>query len=55
MIPPYSYHQLHADPACAQELAAAGGLPPSDLDGVVEFDFPDVEAFIRQLSKPDVA
>lgn len=55
MIPPYSYHQLHARPRLAAALAAAAGLPASDLDGSVEVDFPDVDALVRQLSRPDVA
>ena len=55
MIPPYSYHQLHARPAKAEALAATSGLAASTLDGSVEVDFPDIEALIRQLSRPDVA
>ncbi|GLS98814.1 hypothetical protein GCM10007897_01920 [Sphingobium jiangsuense] len=55
MIPPYSYHQLHADPARAAALAGTAGLPASTLDGIVEVDFPDVDALIRQLTRPDVA
>ena len=55
MIPPYSYHQLHADPVRAAALAGAVGLPASTLDGIVEVDFPDVEALVRQLTRPDVA
>ena len=55
MIPPYSYHQLHARPARAEALAAASGLAASTLDGGVEVDFPDIEARVRQRYRPDVA
>ncbi len=55
MIPPYTYHQLHADPAMTAVMAAAAGLSPSTLDGVVEVHFPDIAAFVAQLSRPEVA
>lgn len=55
LIPPYTYHQLHAEPAKGTALAAAAGLTPSDLDGMVEVHFPDIDAFVRQLSRPEVA
>lgn len=55
LIPPYTYHQLHTLPAATEALAAAAGIAPSTLDGIVEVHFPDVEAFVRQLSRPEVA
>jgi len=55
LIPPYSYHQLHADRMMTKRLATATSLAPSDLDGIVEVDFPDIDAFVDQLSRPDVA
>lgn len=55
LIPPYTYHQLHADPDAAARLAEATGLAASSLDGVVEVHFPDVDALVRQLSRADVA
>jgi hypothetical protein len=55
LIPPYTYHQLHADPVATQRGAAAAGLLASDYDGVVEVHFPDLEAFTAQLSRPEVA
>ncbi|WP_380876233.1 hypothetical protein ACFB49_07870 [Sphingomonas sp. DBB INV C78] len=55
LIPPYTYHQLHADPQATGEVAAATGLPASTFDGVVEVHFPDVPALVAQLSRPDVA
>lgn len=55
LIPPYTYHQLHADPEATARLATDTGLAASDLDGVVEVHFPDVEALVRQLSRADVA
>lgn len=55
LIPPYTYHQLHADPACTATAAARTGLTAADYDGIVEVHFPDVEAFVRQLSRPEVA
>lgn len=55
LIPPHSYHQLHADPEATRHWAAGAGLPASTLDGVVEVHFPDVAALIAQLSRPEVA
>ncbi len=55
LIPPYSYHQLHADGAMTAAMAMAAGLPPSTLDGVVEVHFPDIAAFVAQLSRPEIA
>ncbi|MFA7585415.1 MAG: EthD domain-containing protein [Novosphingobium sp.] len=55
LIPPYTYHQLHADPAATAHWAETVGIPASTLDGVVEVHFPDVDAFVRQLSREDVA
>jgi hypothetical protein len=55
MIPPYTYHQLHADPAMTAEMAAIAGLSASSLDGIVEVHFPTIAAFVAQLSRPDVA
>lgn len=55
LIPPYTYHQLHADPQATATLARETGLAASTLDGVVEVHFPDVEALVRQLSRADVA
>ena len=36
-------------------MAAAAGLSPSTLDGVVEVHFPDIAAFVAQLSRSEVA
>jgi hypothetical protein len=55
LIPPYTYHQLHTDPAATQRGAAAADLPASDYDGVVEVHFPDLAAFAAQLARPEVA
>lgn len=55
LIPPFSYHQLHADPAETANWAAQAGLAASDLDGVVEVHFPNVAALVSQLSRPEVA
>ena len=55
LIPPYSYHQLHAHGDDTARLASETGLAASTLDGVVEVHFPDTDAFTRQLSRPEVA
>ena len=55
LIPPYTYHQLHADSVATGRLAQVTGLAASDLDGVVEVHFPDVAALVRQLSREEVA
>ena len=55
LIPPYTYHQLHADPAQTTPMAAAAGFAPATFDGMVEVHFPDIDAFVRQLSRPEVA
>ena len=55
LIPPYSYHQIHAEEALTDELAQLCGLPPSPLDGIVEVHFPDLDALTRQLMRPEVA
>lgn len=55
LIPPYTYHQLHTDPETTTRLAARTGLHPATFDGVVEVHFPDTDAFVRQLSRQEVA
>lgn len=55
LIPPYSYHQLHADAAATDAASRVTGVQPIDLDGVVEVHFPDIDAFVRQLSRKEVA
>lgn len=55
LIPPFTYHQLHADEAGTLRAATASGLAPSDYDGIVEVHFPDTDALIRQLSRTEVA
>ncbi|MBU6266498.1 MAG: EthD domain-containing protein [Sphingomonadales bacterium] len=55
LIPPYTYHQLHADPHDTAVAARRSGLAPSTYDGIVEVHFPDVAALVRQLSRPEVA
>jgi len=55
LIPPYTYHQLHADPVGTASLAEVTGLSASTLDGVVEVHFPNADALVRQLSREDVA
>ena len=55
LIPPYTYHQLHTDPVTTAAMAGTAGLPGSTLDGVVEVYFPDIDAFVAQLSRPEVA
>lgn len=55
LIPPFTYHQLHADEAQTQRAATASGLAASDYDGIVEVHFPDTAALIRQLSRSEVA
>lgn len=55
LIPPYSYHQVHADAAATGRTAAATGLAQSTYDGIVEVHFPDIAALVRQLSRAEVA
>ena len=55
MIPAYSYHQPHVDPATATGLFGVLNIPASTLDSVVEVDFPDAEALVAQLTSLDVA
>lgn len=55
LIPPYSYHQLHVQADATARAAEITGLPASVLDGVAEVYFPDIPAFVAQLSRPDVA
>lgn len=55
LIPPYTYHQIHADEDATAALATQAGLAASTYDGMVEVHFPDVDAFVRQLSRADVA
>lgn len=55
LIPPYTYHQVHADEATTATLSGEAGLAASTYDGIVEVHFPDVDAFVRQLSRADVA
>lgn len=55
LIPPYTYHQLHADAGATEAASAGTGLAASTYDGLVEVHFPDVDAFVRQLSRADVA
>jgi hypothetical protein len=55
LIPPYTYHQLHADPTATAALARSLDLQASTFDGVVEVHFPDLDAFVKQLSRPEVA
>lgn len=54
LIPPYTYHQLHADEAATAAASTATGLAPSSYDGVVEVHFPDIAALIGQLSRSEV-
>lgn len=59
LIPPYTYHQLHALDGPGQALSArlttATGWPVATFDGVVEVHFPDLPAFVAQLSRREVA
>ena len=55
LIPPYTYHQLHSDPVATAALARSLGVAAATFDGVVEVHFPDLDAFVRQLSRPEVA
>ena len=55
LIPPYTYHQIHAEEYLTGELTRLSGVPSSPLDGIVEVHFPDIDALIRQLMRPDVA
>lgn len=55
LIPPYSYHQLHTDPVATLAAAPRAGISASTFDGVVEVHFPDIGAFVAQLSRPEVA
>ena len=55
LIPPYTYHQLHTDGAATRAASNSLGIPESTLDGIVEVHFPNLEALIKQLSRPDVA
>jgi hypothetical protein len=53
LIPPYTYHQIHAVTEDHAEQTA--GVAASSYDGIVEVHFPDVEAFVRQLSRAEIA
>jgi hypothetical protein len=55
LIPPYSYHQIHACAGLTDESARLTGVSPSPLDGIVEVHFPDLKALIAQLMRADVA
>lgn len=55
LIPPYSYHQIHVHAAMSAKAAVLAQLPDAALDGIVEVHFPDLDAFVAQLSRPDVA
>ena len=55
LIPPYSYHQLHARADLTNQAASAGGLPASTFDGIVEVHFPDMDALVAQVTRPSVA
>ncbi len=55
LLPPYSYHQIHAREEWVLRTGEILGLPSSGFDGIVECHFPDVHAFKVQLSRPDVA
>lgn len=55
LIPPYTYHQVHVYAEASAAAAAASGLPDPGLDGIVEVHFPDVPAFVAQLSRPEVS
>lgn len=55
LLPPYSYHQIHARVDWALRTSESLGLRSSGFDGIVECHFPDVQAFKVQLSRPDVS
>ena len=55
LIPPHSYHQIHARAGLTGEAALLTGVSPSPLDGIVEVHFPDINALIAQLMRPEVA
>ena len=55
LIPPYTYHQLHARGDLTEKAASASGLPASTFDGIVEVHFPDMDALVAQVTKPSVA
>lgn len=55
LIPPYTYHQLHADEGLTDSAARLAGVGASTLDGIVEVHFPSIEALVKQLMRPDVA
>lgn len=55
LIPPYTYHQLHAREIETQRAAALSGLAASTYDGIVEVHFPDTGALVAQLSRAEVA
>lgn len=52
LIPPYTYHQIHA--VAEDHVEQAADLAASTYDGIVEVHFPDVEAFVRQLSRAEI-
>lgn len=54
LLPPYSYHQLHANVEATAALAAAANMSASTLDGVAEVYFPDIDAFVALLSSPEI-
>lgn len=55
LLPPYSYHQIHAREDWALRTSESLGLRSSGFDDIVECHFPDVQAFKVQLSRPDVS
>jgi hypothetical protein len=55
LIPPYTYHQLHADQDLTDAAAGRAGVGASTLDGIVEVHFPSIAALVAQLMRPDVA
>jgi hypothetical protein len=49
------YRQFHADHELSVMAAESAGLSVSDLDGVAEASFPDVETFLDLMARPEVA
>ena len=54
LLPPCSYMQSHSDTESSATLGAATGLPCSEFDGVVTIHYPDVDAYLRQISREEV-
>jgi hypothetical protein len=49
------YRQLHADPGWSADVAVAAGVGLSDLDGVAEASYGDMDDFLAVMARPEIA